>query len=59
MCHTGTDENGELLGRFCGNQTTPGPVFSPLANLWIRFKSDFSLVDRGFYLKYDFTGKLL
>ncbi|XP_071156308.1 cubilin-like isoform X2 [Mytilus edulis] len=51
----GTDENGELVGKFCGNTTLPLPVFSPMPNLWVRYKSDHSNVDKGFLIKYTFT----
>lgn len=53
----GTDENGELLNRFCGNTTVPDPVFSPSPNLWILFKSDASIVGQGFNLQYNFRCK--
>ena len=53
---TGNNENGQLIGRFCGNTTMPKPIFTPLPNLWVRYKSDHSNTDRGFRLKFTFTG---
>ena len=64
----GVDENGQLIGRFCGNpKTNPRKWLSlinkkpviviPTANAWIIFISDKSGSDKGFQLKYNFTGK--
>ncbi|XP_041372182.1 cubilin-like [Gigantopelta aegis] len=50
----GSTENGVLLKMFCGNNTIPRPFVTPSPQLFIRFKTDFSIVDRGFYLEYDF-----
>lgn len=52
----GSTENGELIGRYCGNTTLPDPIISPSANLWMRFRTDVSIVDRGFALTYAYTG---
>ncbi|XP_052697133.1 cubilin-like isoform X2 [Crassostrea angulata] len=51
----GSTENGELIGRYCGNTTLPDPIISPSANLWMRFRTDVSIVDRGFALTYAYT----
>lgn len=55
----GSTENGELIGRYCGNTTLPDPIISPSANLWMRFRTDVSIVDRGFALTYAYTGMLV
>lgn len=52
----GSTENGETIGRYCGNTTLPAPIISPSANLWMRFRTDLSIVDRGFALTYAYTG---
>ncbi|KAJ8306835.1 hypothetical protein KUTeg_014919 [Tegillarca granosa] len=50
------DENGVLVDHYCGNTTTlPDPVYTASPQLWIRFKTDISIVDRGFLLYYYFS----
>ncbi|XP_061178089.1 cubilin-like [Saccostrea echinata] len=51
----GNSENGELIGKYCGNTTLPDPIISPSANLWMRFRTDNSIVDQGFLLTYTYT----
>nr|XP_020470999.1 cubilin [Monopterus albus] len=50
------DSNGELLAKLCG-QTVPGipiVVFTP--ELWVHFQTDASQGDKGFKIKYSFSG---
>ncbi|XP_078582053.1 cubilin-like isoform X2 [Branchiostoma floridae x Branchiostoma japonicum] len=57
----GTDDSGALLGRFCG-QTVPANVTTG-HQLWIKFRSDYSLTGAGFMAQYsmlhggDLTGQ--
>ncbi|KAK3105916.1 hypothetical protein FSP39_008473 [Pinctada imbricata] len=52
------NENGALVGKYCGNTTLPPPVIAPTPYMWLRWKTDFSLVDLGFWLSYDCGGIL-
>ncbi|XP_070174131.1 cubilin-like [Littorina saxatilis] len=44
----GPDQNGPLIEKFCGNNTLPPPIITPSEQVWIRFKTDSSIVDSGF-----------
>ncbi|XP_048237900.1 cubilin-like isoform X1 [Haliotis rufescens] len=51
----GTGQNAPLLTQFCGNNTIPRPFVSPVPSLWLRFKTDYSIVGRGFWLDLETT----
>ena len=48
----GSDENADLLGRWCGNEV-PAVLTSTGNNLYIEFRSDVSTAGSGF--KADYT----
>uniref|UniRef100_A0A4W4F6Q8 Cubilin n=1 Tax=Electrophorus electricus TaxID=8005 RepID=A0A4W4F6Q8_ELEEL len=49
------DVNGELLARFCGQNTPPVPIVVFTAQLWVHFLSDEAVVDLGFKATYYFS----
>ncbi|KAL3836256.1 hypothetical protein ACJMK2_021695 [Sinanodonta woodiana] len=51
----GYNSDGIVLDQFCGNRTGAQVLITPSKYMWIRFKSDTSVVDRGFFLIYNFT----
>ncbi|XP_053408750.1 cubilin-like isoform X2 [Mercenaria mercenaria] len=51
----GDSLNGVLLDEYCGNNTLPAPIISPTPSVWLRFRTDRSIVDQGFHLSYNFT----
>ncbi|XP_060075561.1 cubilin-like [Ylistrum balloti] len=51
----GNSAESPLIGKYCGKTYMPGPIFSPSPYLWVRFKTDTSIVDHGFSLNYGFT----
>ncbi|XP_021927790.1 cubilin [Zootermopsis nevadensis] len=50
----GHNENATLLGKYCGGQDQfPNPCFMSQYNfLWLKFKTDGSISNRGFYANY-------
>ncbi|WAR06690.1 CUBN-like protein, partial [Mya arenaria] len=50
-------QDGVLLDQYCGNNTRHPPIITPMPSVWIRFKTDASKVDTGFFLQYNFTGE--
>jgi len=50
----GHDENSTLLGRYCGGQDQfPTPCITSQHNfLWLKFKTDGVISNRGFYANY-------
>ena len=50
----GIDETGKLIGRLCGTGEA-GSLVSTIS-LWLRFKSDTSITERGFLATYTKTG---
>ena len=50
----GHDENSTLLGQYCGGQDQfPTPCITSQYNfLWLKFKTDGSISNRGFYANY-------
>nr|CAD7455080.1 unnamed protein product [Timema tahoe] len=50
----GDTENSTLIGTYCGedNDMVPPPVLSTHNYLWIKFKTDSSLVNKGFLANY-------
>lgn len=44
------DENGELIGRYCGN-TIPSNV-TAVGSLWMKFRSDSQSSDAGFLASF-------
>ncbi|KAK2147338.1 hypothetical protein LSH36_558g01028 [Paralvinella palmiformis] len=49
------DENGHMIGRYCGNVTDNLPrIASPAASLWLLFKTDHLESWQGFQLEYSF-----
>ena len=52
-----TDVNNRLA-KLCGNEL-PDPIVSTSHELLIRFRSDFSVTNRGFKLQYEDTGILV
>jgi hypothetical protein len=50
----GHNENATLLGQYCGGQDgLPNPCFTSQYNiLWLMFKTDGSVSNRGFYANY-------
>ena len=53
--YIGSDGSGELIGRYCGNDTLPPYLASPSPNIWVQFVSDELINDAGFQLDYSFT----
>lgn len=53
----GRDGDGSIIEKFCGNNTIPPPVLSPSQHIWLRFRTDGSIVDRGFAITVQFTSK--
>ncbi|KAH3692443.1 hypothetical protein DPMN_194284 [Dreissena polymorpha] len=52
----GDSIDGVLLDQYCGNDSEiHGPIISPMPAVWLRFKTDASIVDKGFLLTYNFT----
>ena len=52
----GDNENSTLVGKYCGDPSlTPEPVYSSLNYLWMRFKTDGSVSNRGFSINYTTT----
>ncbi|XP_033761795.1 cubilin-like [Pecten maximus] len=51
----GYSETGSLIGKYCGTTVMPSPIYTPSPQLWVRFRTDSSIVDRGFSLNYGFT----
>nr|CAD7261777.1 unnamed protein product [Timema shepardi] len=55
-CHIrdGDNENSTLIGTYCGedNDMVPPPVLSTHNYLWIKFKTDSSLQNKGFLANY-------
>ena len=52
----GDSENSTLVGKYCGDpNVTPEPVYSSLNYLWMRFKTDGSVSNRGFSINYTTT----
>ncbi|PVD35988.1 hypothetical protein C0Q70_02958 [Pomacea canaliculata] len=51
----GRDGDGSIIEKFCGNNTIPPPVLSPSQHIWLRFRTDGSIVDRGFAITVQFT----
>ncbi|GFG35967.1 hypothetical protein Cfor_02931, partial [Coptotermes formosanus] len=54
----GHDENSTLLGQYCGGQDQfPTPCITSQYNiLWLKFKTDGSVSNRGFYANYSSIG---
>jgi len=52
--HDGHDENSTLLGKYCGGQDQfPNPCITSQYNfLWLKFKTDSSISNRGFFANY-------
>jgi hypothetical protein len=50
----GHSENSTLLGQYCGGQDQfPSPCITSQYNfLWLKFKTDGSISNRGFYANY-------
>ncbi|XP_021357124.1 cubilin-like [Mizuhopecten yessoensis] len=53
----GNSATSPLIGKYCGKTQAPPPIYSPSPYLWVRFRTDLSIVDRGFSLNYGFTGE--
>ena len=52
----GDNENSTLVGKYCGDPSlTPEPIYSSLNYLWLRFKTDGSVSNRGFSINYTTT----
>ncbi|XP_069122184.1 cubilin-like [Argopecten irradians] len=51
----GNSATSPLIGKYCGNTQMPPQIFSPSPYLWVRFRTDRNIVDRGFSLNYGFT----
>lgn len=51
---SGVNAEAPLIGRYCGD-SKPLPISSPWNTLFIRFRTDSSVVDTGFRLKYQGT----
>ena len=45
------------MGRFCGNESLPGPVVSAAPRVRVTFTSDMLVTDRGFSLAYSLSGQ--
>ena len=52
---SGFDENGPIFEKFCGNNTIPAPRVTPSEQVWVRFRTDRSIVDTGFAVTFQST----
>ena len=52
---SGPDENGPIIEKFCGNNTIPAPRVTPSEQVWVRFRTDRSIVDSGFSVTFQST----
>lgn len=48
----GVDENGQLVGKYCG-KIAPSPVVSSGNQLYIKFVSDYETHGAGFSIRYE------
>lgn len=48
----GTDESGQLVGKYCG-KIAPSPVVSSGNQLFIKFVSDYETHGAGFSIRYE------
>ena len=48
----GVDENGQLVGKYCG-KIAPSPVVSSGYQLYIKFVSDYETHGAGFSIRYE------
>ncbi|KAL8607578.1 hypothetical protein ACOMHN_003497 [Nucella lapillus] len=51
----GPSANSPLIEKFCGNNTLPPQVITPSDQVWVRFRTDGSVVDTGFDVSFSPT----
>uniref|UniRef100_A0A8C3I7Z9 Cubilin n=1 Tax=Chrysemys picta bellii TaxID=8478 RepID=A0A8C3I7Z9_CHRPI len=51
------DADGELISRLCGQAPPSVPLVIAAPQIWVHFRSDERVEDRGFYASYTFEGK--
>lgn len=57
MCFYSGDADGELISRLCGQAPPSVPLVIAAPQIWVHFRSDEHVEDRGFYASYRFEGK--